>query len=339
MGVFERFKDSPLFSTMEYKEIKKKNGQRIVFCNFEELLKEFYGVKTMEEVETKLGPNGEYIIHCPFCKEEGHRKHKLYIKGDLTVGHCFVCTRNYVNVTDRIDTTIKFPEFISRFINFSGMPEIVKLTDPDWSIDNIEQDLVDYDKKGVDYLIGRHPLMEELYKVLDFKFLDGNVVMPFKYHGEVFYYQIRFTEGKIRYFFPPISAKPPYIIEHGDNSKFIICEGVFDAISLLIQAPDYTPCAVLGSSVSDYQIEFIREYAPKEILVYMDETDISKRIASKLSKSIDYCPINIIPSNGEDPEECMIRKMKEGKELSWIKPKENLGRKNLSWEYKNPMIR
>ena len=264
---------------------------------------------------------------------------KLYIKGDLTVGHCFVCTRNYVNVTDRIDTTIKFPEFISRFINFSGMPEIVKLTDPDWSIDNIEQDLVDYDKKGVDYLIGRHPLMEELYKVLDFKFLDGNVVMPFKYHGEVFYYQIRFTEGKIRYFFPPISAKPPYIIEHGDNSRFIICEGVFDAISLLIQAPDYTPCAVLGSSVSDYQIEFIREYAPKEILIYMDETDISKRIASKLSKSIDYCPINIIPSNGEDPEECMIRKMKEGKELSWIKPQENLGRKNLSWEYKNPMIR
>ena len=61
MGVFERFKDSPLFSTMEYKEIKKKNGQRIVFCNFEELLKEFYGVKTMEEVEKFISVLSKYL--------------------------------------------------------------------------------------------------------------------------------------------------------------------------------------------------------------------------------------------------------------------------------------
>lgn len=321
---------------IDYKEIKKKDGRLVVFCNLEELLKDFYGVKSMEEVKPHL-KGDSYIIHCPFCKEEGHTKHKLYIKSDLTVGHCFVCTRAYVGVTDTIDTTVTTPDFLSRFLDFRGYPEIVPLTDPTWSLESVGPELEDYDEKGVAYLKGRHYFLEELWKVLDFKFLDGNVVMPFKYHGKPFYYQIRFTEGKIRYFFPPISAKPPYIIEHGDNSRFIVCEGVFDAISLLIQAPDYTPCAVLGSSVSDYQIGFLREYTPKEILVYMDETKISKRIADKLKRSIDYCPIRIIKSGGEDPEECLKRKISEGSNLQWIQPKKDDEEGKLflpKWEYK-----
>ena len=77
---------------MEYKEVTSKRGQVLVFCKFEDLLKEAYNVTTMEEVETHKNQNDEYICHCPFCKAAGHKKHKLYIKSDLTVGHCFVCT-------------------------------------------------------------------------------------------------------------------------------------------------------------------------------------------------------------------------------------------------------
>ena len=99
--------------------------------------------------------------------------------------------------------------------------------------------------------------MKALYKILDFKFWEDNVVMPFKYKGEIFYYQIRFTgNSPIRYFFPPISAKPPYVIDHDvkpSGNKIIISEGVFDAIADLIMFPEYIPFAVLGSSISDYQ--------------------------------------------------------------------------------------
>ena len=148
--------------------------------------------------------------------------------------------------------------------------------------------------------------------------------MPFKYHGEVFYYQIRFSgTGNIRYFFPPISKKPPYIIEHGDMSgkvNLIVVEGVFDAIAALIMAPKFIPVAVLGSSISDYQLDFIREYNINSICVFMDKTDISTRIAQKIKSKVDYCPIRIIPSNGEDPEERMKRYMKIGKDLQWIHP-------------------
>lgn len=304
---------------VEYKEVKKKDGTVLIFCNFEDLLKEFYGVGSMEEVE-QYQVNGEYIIHCPFCRDAGHTKHKLYIKGDLTVGHCFVCTRGYINVTDQIDTSFKVPEFFPCFSRMNGL-NLVKLSDPFWSLDKFNYEFDSFDQKGIDYLAGRHQYLKDLYKVLDFKFMDGNIAMPFKYHGEIFYYQIRFSSknSKIRYFFPPISAKPPYIIEHGDNKNLIICEGIFDAISLLIQAPGYTPVAVLGSSVSDYQIEFIREYVPEKILVYMDSTDISINIARKLSSIIDYCPIHIIKSDGTDPEEAMIKRIRSGKDLQWIK--------------------
>lgn len=306
---------------VDYKEVKCKDGRRLVFCNFEELLKDFYGVSRMEEVEPFANSNGEYIIHCPFCRNEGHTKHKLYIKSDLTVGHCFVCTRSYVHVSDEVDTSFKVPDFLSMFYGNSGHPNLVRLNDPVWTLDKYWNEFDSFDQKGYDYLMSRHPFMNEMYKILDFKFMDGNIVMPFKYHGEVFYYQIRFSgNSKIRYFFPPISAKPPYIIEHGNGiRKFIVVEGVYDAIAALIMAPDYIPCAVLGSSISDYQLDFLREYVPQEIVCYLDDTKKSIGVAEKIKSRIDYCPIRIIRSNGEDPEECMKRKLRWGKELQWIK--------------------
>jgi hypothetical protein len=53
----------------------------------------------------------------------------------------------------------------------------------------------------------------------------------------------------------------------------------------------------------------------------MDETEISKRIADKLKNRIGYCDIRIIPSDGEDPEECMKRRMLNGTEIGWIDEK------------------
>lgn len=310
---------------IDYKEVRRKNGKVLVFCKLEDLIKDFYEESSIEDAESHLNGNGEYIIHCPFCKAEGHTKHKLYIKSDLTVGHCFVCCRDYVNITDEIKLEVNAPSF-GNYFNISSVVNLVKLEDPNWTIDMYNYEFDDYDEKGVNYLLSRHQFMGELYKLLEFKFWNGNVVMPFKYRGEVFYYQIRFSNknSNIRYYFPPISAKPPYIIEVGDCKKIIICEGVFDAIALLIQAEGFTPVAVLGSSISDYQLSFIREYAPNEILVYMDDTEKSINIANRVKSCIDYCPVNIIKSDGTDPEENMIKRINSGQELRWIKSRLNI---------------
>lgn len=305
---------------IDYKEIIKKDGKRIVFWNMEEFLMDFYNASSPEELPGKLTNSGtQYIVHCPFCAKEGHTKHKLYIKNDLSVGHCFVCTRAFINVTDNISFKVEALNPIRNF--FMKSFEVVKLTDPEWSLDKLKYECEDYDEEGYQYLIKRNPYLKYFWQMLDFKFLDGNIVMPFKYHGEVFYYQIRFTgNSKIRYFFPPIQKKPPFVLEHGENKKFIVCEGIYDAIALLIQAPTYTPIAILGSSINDYQLEFLREYVPQDIIVYMDDTEKSRGVAQKIKSVIDYCPIHIIKSNGEDPEECMIRKMNTspGSEIGWI---------------------
>lgn len=307
---------------IDYTEVKKKDGSVLVFCNFEELLLDFYGASSMNEVIPNVNSSGEYIIHCPFCKEEGHTKHKLYIKEDLSVGHCFVCTRSFINVTDKIDTSFHISPSLLNFGRQKEALNVIPLQDPNWTLDKYYNEFDSYSEEGINYLLSRHKYLAQLWQPLGFKFWGGNIVMPFRYKGNIFYYQIRFSKGdsKIRYFFPPISAKPPYIIEHGENpgKKIIICEGVFDAISLLIQAPSYTPCAVLGSSISDYQIDFLREYVPQKILIYMDETDISRRIADKIKRDLGYAEIQIIKSDGEDPEEALKRRMITGNEIGWI---------------------
>lgn len=321
----------------EYKEVIRKDGTTLIFCNFEELLTKYYGVKTMAEVESHAGDNGEYIIHCPFCKKEGHTKHKLYIKSDLTVGHCFVCGRTYIHVSDKLEFRVNVPESILKF-GFGSEPfNVVKLTDPDWSLDRLQYEFEDFDKTGYDYLCSRHKYMKDLYQKLGFKFWYGNIIMPFFYHGEPIYYQIRFSnvghdDKGIRYYFPQISKKPVYIIDHGRGiRKLILCEGIFDAVSLLIQAPDYIPIALMGSSLNDYQIGFIKEYMPEKILIYMDETSISRRVMNKLKTRIDYCPIDIIRSDGEDPEERMNRMIATcpGSEVGWISRKYNNKKFNI----------
>jgi len=305
---------------IDYKEVRKKDGTVIVFCRFDDLLKEFYGTENYEGNLVHTGDHDEYIIQCPFCKSEGHTKHKLYITGDLSVGFCFVCTRKFINIKDEIDVSYEVPNF-NQYMGYQGV-NLVKLNDPVWTLDRYYNEFDDFDNRGYKYLLGRHGFMKDLYKILGFKFMDGNIVMPFYYHDELIYYQIRFIGNtKIRYFFPPIKRKPPYIIHRPGLKKVIVCEGVYDAIACMIMAPEFIPFAVLGSSVNDYQLEFLREYIPNEIVVYMDETAISKRIANKIKSVIDYCPIRIIQSDGEDPEECMKRKLKYGSNLQWIKAK------------------
>lgn len=320
----------------EFQEVfSKKTGTRTIFCNIEDLLRSVFNNNNIDEIKALAPNSGEEIIcHCPFCKAEGHTKHKLYIKNDLSVGHCFVCGRAFVNVDTSIDLSFDVPDFLKP--SAGSEFNLVTLQDPTWSLDKYNYEFDDYDEVGIKYLESRHPFMKDLWKPLEFKFWDGNVVMPFKFNNDVFYYQIRFSNvthdsKKPRYFLPPMpnGTKPPYIIEVGDCRKFIICEGIFDAISLLIQAPQgFSPFAVMGSSISDYQLGFLRRYVPTEIIIYMDETAISKRIKARLESVIGYCPISIVKSNGEDPEENMVRRLKTGKPLRWIKSLETLNYDN-----------
>lgn len=294
---------------MDYQEWRKKDGTIIVLCSLEELLMNHYEASSLTELLPHVKSSGEYAIKCPFCSKEGYEKEKLYIKDDMTVGHCFKCHRAFMNVTEDIEFTIKTPT-----IGKSNHHDLVKLSNDTWTLDMYDKEFTENDKIGEKYLASRHKYLPMLSKLLKFKFSNHNVVMPFFFHGELIYYQIRFTnKNPIRYFFPPITDKPIYAIECNDCKDLVICEGIFDAIGILLMYPDKTPIAVLGSTVSDYQIEMIRTYHPRSIKVYMDETKLSIGIIKKLKSVIDYAEYSIVKSNGEDPEEKLIKLINQGK--------------------------
>jgi hypothetical protein len=92
-------------------------------------------------------------------------------------------------------------------------------------------------------------------------------------------------------------------------------------MSLLPQAPGWTPVAICGSQITDYQVQFLREYVPNEIKIYMDKTELSNGVMKKLKKTIDYCPISVIWSDGTDPEENLKKRLTWAKsvaDLQWI---------------------
>lgn len=259
----------------------------------------------------------DYSIECPYCSTDAHlsdssyngkeyHKKKLYVHKDGKYGKCFRCTRVFINVSKFIDDYVDCGVFSEDDINFN----ISRMNNDTWNLD-LFKSLPDHNTAGVNYLINkRHKYMEKLYKILHFRFLAENPVIPFFYKKKLIYYQVRYITNfslDTPYFSPTVEHKPPYIIERNENKKFVICEGVFDAIACLILYPDRTPFAVLGSSITEYQLCFLRSYVPEDIIVSMDTTELSNTVASNIRLSVNYAPVSVIRSGGEDPEERMKR--------------------------------
>jgi hypothetical protein len=251
----------------------------------------------------------DYACMCPFCyrrhKQQGvsnYSKLKLWIHEDYRYGRCFVC--NTVFVTPDSDTIKYGVKSIEPDFNMSEW-KLCKLGEDGFFKLSLYNSMDEDDPIGVDYLAHRIYLYRKMYKLLGIKFHRHNPVIPFYYKGELIYYQIRIInpgDGP-KYHSPQITYKPPYVLEHGDNHKIVICEGVFDAIACRILFPDRTPFAVLGSDLTDYQLCMLRSYCPDDILIYMDKTELSQKIKDKIEYYIDYANISINNSTGQDPEE------------------------------------
>lgn len=281
------------------------NGDRTIYLmDLESYIRDEISLGNFKESQK------DYITQCPYCRDayllnkeyiESYSKYKLYTLKDFSIGHCFRCDSIFINRTENINTEIDYPDFSDKIDEFS----LVKLDDPIWKLNTFYK-FEEFDELGYDYLINkRHKFFDKLTKILNIRFSNHNPVIPFYFHNEFIYYQTKmaFGNSRIPYFDPPISRKPAYIIEHGNNKKFVISEGTFDGIADLILYPDRTPFCLLGSSITDYQLWMLRSYTPEDILVYLDSTELSKKVAQRISKVITYADISIRYSKGIDPEE------------------------------------
>lgn len=319
----------------KYEEVNSRSGKKLVFGKLSDLLMKYYKVSQVGDLDQyRSNYQDQYIIRCPFCASEGHTKEKLHILPNppgtekFETGYCFVCGRTFIHVSDQVEVYYKIPEFIGSNKEFRILP----MTDNMWTLKKFEKEFKPFSLPGVKYLENRNPYLKDLWKPLGFKFFEDHVVMPFYTpDGQLIYYQIRFidatTHDSIRYFFPRTESKPPYIIHSplADPEKLIIVEGIFDAIAAMIACGGkYVIIGCMGSKLSDYQLEFIRHYyIPKKILIWMDETEISKGIAKRLKGVFNYSNMVILVSNGPDPEEILVHRYRHGLKIPWIS--EDLG--------------
>ena len=110
----------------------------------------------------------------------------------------------------------------------------------------------------------------------------GRLIIPFEEDSEIFYFQARALGDQTPKYLNPSEGwpKPSQILYPYDTQAdhLVICEGPLDAISLQIQGVNAT--CTMGSSVSEHQVEILRDFKGKIIIGY-DNDDAGKRGVSK----------------------------------------------------------
>lgn len=288
----------------------------------------------------------ERVYKCPLCVEKrklyGKKPTpdllgKLYINVEKEMGLCFRCNTIVIigySINNAIEKLAKTFESMINQIDPYGLPDI-----------NIEsyKSAVEV-PEAMEYLRKRNPFISSsLIKLLDMrwyqkikKFTDDKtgkikiinrrgILTPikFKINGElrIKSFQIRFlTEDKKFRFYTLDGVKSIYCLSSiSEGSKITLVEGIFDAIAADLLGYPF-PVAILGKSISKFQISQLRELVPSEINLALDTKQCNLSVYKTVRNQIPSCGrIKKIDLKGLDPEEF------------YLKQKSQKGEYNGSW--------
>ena len=259
-------------------------------------------MKYLQSRDTVKSNRSHYYTQCPLCSETGYNKLKLYVKKDYSVGWCFHCNTAFYPTLEQVPSEIRINNDVSdefKLVKLSEYPEYSELS-----------------SNHKTYLNRRNQYL----KLLDYAKIYSDhysLVIPFYLRGKLIYYQKRSTNSSgFRYFNPPISDKPIYVPPNMNvGRKLIIVEGVFDALaSIFLHAEliteGYTPVAVLGKTLTEYQRRLILSLTVvDEIVVNLDKSELSLDcIRDRNLRLLGASRVRYVSSNGDDPEEMLADK-------------------------------
>lgn len=260
-------------------------------------------VKLKDIKNLPISHNGDEIrFNCPFCitirgKEDNDGK--LEYNEKKRIGHCYKCDTVVIGDQDwSLETAsnkLKLKDIDHRSVyNLSG-----------WS------DAVTEGSKSYDYLISRKLTKEliEFYQFRESDHFDGIIIPnPISNTDDTYltnFCQVRYfkSDAKLRYLGIPDSKKPIYgksLVP--DNSKLVICEGVFSAIAANRRL-GLPAIALYGKSLSKYQEAEIRSMNPYSIVLILDGKELRDilEIGRRLSFFVKTYAV-FLPF-GTDPEE------------------------------------
>ena len=257
--------------------------------------------------------NGEIAFHCPFCN---HHKKKLQVNLETQKWHCWVCNKGGYKVgillrklnapREIIKEVLKH---LDEYVSYSKDKEEVtqyevslpKHYKPLWVKTNdplYRNALVYLKRRGIGVI---EILRYSIGYCNGGRYSNRIIVPSYDTDGKLNYFLARdmFPDSKFKYKNPPMSKDTVcFELFINWNEPIILCEGVFDAISI---RKNVIP--LLGKFPSKTLVKRLIEKKVKTVYVALDED--AKRDAVKLSKFLmDYgITTYLLEMNGKDPSE------------------------------------
>ena len=257
--------------------------------------------------------NGEHAFYCPFCN---HHKKKLQVNLETQKWHCWTCNLGGHKIGILL-YKINAPKQIVK--------DVLQLLDEYVSYDKQKEEVTKYDislpkcykplwvknedplhKNAIYYLkrrgIGPVEILRYSIGYCSSNGYANRIIIPsYDGDGKLNYFIARdmFPNSKMKYKNPPMSKDTiAFELFINWNEPIVLCEGVFDAISI---RKNVIP--LLGKFPSKTLVKKLIEKKVKTIYVALDED--AKKDAVKLSKFLMDYGINtyLLNMSGKDPSE------------------------------------
>jgi DNA primase len=282
--------------------------------------------------------NGESAFHCPFCN---HHKKKLQINTETQKWHCWVCNKGGYKIGILLRKINAPKNIISEVLRILGdyrgvSKEQEEVTKYDVSLPKCYKPLWEktddpLHKNAMYYLkkrgIGGKEILRYSIGYCSSNGYSNRIIVPsYDADGKLNYFIARdmFPNSSMKYKNPPMSKDTvAFELFINWNEPVILCEGVFDAITINKNA-----IPLLGKFPSKTLVMRLIEKRVKKIYVALDED--AKKDAVKLSKFLMDNGIEtyLLDMNDKDPSEIgyknfwkMVEDTKETKFSDIIKGK------------------
>lgn len=277
--------------------------------------------------------SGYWIFECPFCTEKRGANYwsnnRLYFSKKTNRGLCYQCNTVVFPELDEVqEERLELKSAISKFSEEGDSSE---------NLGSIQFDFDPLDAELLRYLSNRNPLIVHLTRVLGLAKWEGiekGVVTPFIDRGKVVKFQVRFPNRskERKYYTAPPGTTPLYSPFHCFyyynlfvERTVTLCEGTYDAIALGIMGYP-NPLAVLGKTLTRFQINQLRRLVPEYCYIAMDEFDINLAVKKQVVSGVKSISEVIMKNfGGKDPEEYLVSTYKENRDSyvenvqSWIR--------------------
>lgn len=256
----------------------------------------------------KYPASRKYRIRCPHC--ESGKSPAMSVLHNLKVGICFRCEILYVN--DDTQGQLKTEDIADSLDSFAvdSNHQGLKLLNP--SIFDLFEPVEDNF-----FLNNRNPYVPN-WNYYGIRQGHNEVITPYYIFGNLVYYQIR--KYNPRGFHNPVGIEAPIYIPSNvkvapglwyPDAPTVIGEGPFSMIAYdcvrRYTKKRFNVAGLGGKVLTDYREQLLRMLGVGNITINLDETRLSQELKRDMISRGLGNRINIVPSDGNDPEEVLVK--------------------------------